>query len=98
MRVPDLFAGNAERVAEAEVVAAPAWNMSIEQALEFLGRPGGSVDTIRDGVDWVTAKELSRRFPMAHRDTVHVMAEAQAKLCHVQEAIRAAPLLDGEYE
>ncbi|OPY78638.1 MAG: hypothetical protein A4E70_02344 [Syntrophus sp. PtaU1.Bin005] len=56
VRVPELVSGNAQGVAQTEIVLSPQRNMAVEQFSKRRGNPGGGMDPVGDGLNVIACK------------------------------------------
>jgi hypothetical protein len=88
--IPDVAPGDADGIAEAEVVAPPAANEPIEQLGERRRHPGRGVHAVGDGIDFIAGEHPARHFAVAHRHSVDVVAEVEGEVGHVQGTLVTA--------
>ena len=89
VRVPDFLRRDAQRVAQAETVLAPAGDVLVEQRLERGRHPCRRVDAVGDGVDLILGEHVPRDLGVFLGDAVDVVAQVEREVRHVQLARRS---------
>jgi len=97
MRLPDFLARDAQGIPKTEIVAAPTRDVSIEQRVEFIARPGGCMHAVGNRIDHVAVEHCARHLAVPHGDTVHVVAEVQGEVGEIEHAFMATQVLEREH-
>ncbi len=96
MGLPHFVGWNGQRIAEAEIVFAPARDMAIEELLKVARGPGGCVHAVGDRIDVVTGEHVLRYLAMSLGNPIDVMAEVEREVGHVQHSLAAEYVLHRE--
>ena len=84
MRFPQLFGGDVEDVAQAEIVLPPPRDVAVKEGLEGLGGPGGGVHPVGDGVHRVVGEHQPGHLAVLLGHPVDVVAQVEGQVGHIQ--------------
>src|SRR5262249_40156686 len=90
---PDFFRGQAEDVAQREVVFAPSGNVAVENVLHGRTSPSGGVDAIGDGFDVRAGEHAAGDLSVQLGDAVDIGAETEGKVRHIDGSAAAGGFL-----